>query len=293
VWLSSDGLSWELLPPDDALARALLTHVVVARDGRYLAFGRIEDISGQSDEVLLAVWESADGRSWRRTQLGLPADLVAVRMVAGNKGYLLVGGRTDLDRYELWLSADARIWEVVRELPPTTGTVYQDIDAIAAGPEGFVAAGNREPDVYVIASGDGREWFEAPPISGLGIVPAIAPLAGDWIMARGQTGPLPVWFSPNGLDWEQVATLGSDSDPYRELSSLVSTGDRVFAQLTVFAASSDGNPVGVWSSSDGTTWEEIGAASDLFLAGAASSVDTTVLAGTGPAGVVFIVRRLS
>jgi hypothetical protein len=201
-----------------------------------------------------------------------------------------VGGRTDLDRYELWLSADARIWEVVRELPPTTGTVYQDIDAIAAGPEGFVAAGNREPDVYVIASGDGREWFEAPPISGLGIVPAIAPLAGDWIMARGQTGPLPVWFSPNGLDWEQVATLGSDSDPYRELSSLVSTGDRVFAQLTVFAASSDGNPVGVWSSSDGTTWEEIGAASDLFLAGAASSGDTIVLVGTG---AVFLVRRLS
>jgi len=289
VWLSPDGLSWELLPPDDVFARAVLILVVVARDGSYLAFGRIEGTSGQSDEVLLAVWESADGRSWRRTQIGLSGDLVATRVVAGNEGYLLAGARVDPQRYELWLSADARSWEVVRALPPTTGAVYEDIDAIAAGPEGFVAAGYRGQDVYVIASGDGREWFEAPPISGLGPVPAIAPLAEDWIMALGQTSPLPVWFSPNGLDWERVATLGSASDGYRGLS-LVSTGDRVFAQLTAFAGSSDGNPAGVWSSSDGTTWEEIDAASDHFLAGAASSGDTTVLVSTG---AVFFARRLT
>jgi hypothetical protein len=292
VWLSSDGLSWELLPPGDVFARAYLTHLVVASDGRYLAFGRIEDVSHTFDEVPLATWETADGRSWRRTELGLPTHLSSVHVAAGDKGYLLAGSRPDPNRYELWLSADARTWELVRELPPiSTGTTYQNIGSIAAGPEGFVAAGSRESAPYVIASGDGREWFEAAPVQGLGLVPAIAPLAGDWITAGGlSNGPIPVWFSPNGLDWEQVATFGTDSEAF-ELYSLVSTGDRVFAQLTVLGEHPAVLPAGLWSSTDGTIWEEVGAASDVFLAGAASSGDMTVLAGTGPEGTVFIVRR--
>jgi hypothetical protein len=296
VWLSSDGSSWELLPPSGVFARAYLTHVVVASDGSTLIFGRIEDVSNTFDEVPLATWESADGRSWRRSQLALPPDLMSVRVVAGDKGYLLAGIRFGLEslRHELWLSADAHTWDLVRESPPIgIGTAYQDIGSVAAGREGFVAAGLRESAPYVIASGDGRAWFEAAPVLGLGQVPAIAPLAGDWIMARGlMNGPVPIWFSRTGLDWEQVAAFGTDSEPF-ELESLVSVGERVFAQLSVLGEHPAILAAGVWSSADGTTWEEVNAASDVFLGGAASSGDTTVLAGTGPAGVVFIVRRLS
>lgn len=111
-------------------------------------------------------------------------------------------------------------------------------------------------------------------------------------MARGlMNGPVPIWFSPNGLDWEHVAKFGSDPEPV-ELNSLVSTGDRVFAQLSVLGEHPAILPAGVWSSSDGTTWDEIDAASDLWLAGAATSGATMVLAGTGPDGAVFLVRHL-
>ena len=282
VWRSSDGVSWELLAPSDVFARAYLTHVVVASDGQYLAFGRIEDVSHTFDEVPLAVWESADGRSWRRTQPGLPPDLGSVGVVAGGKGYLLAGVRFDQLRHELWLSADARTWEMVRELPAIShGT------SIGAGPEGFIAAGSRESAPYVIASGDGRAWFEAAPVLNLGLVPAIAPLGADWIMARGLSNGVPIWFSPNGLDWEPVATFGNEF----ELNNLVSTGERVFAQLTVLGEHPAVLPAGVWSSTNGTSWEEIDAAADVSLGGVASSGDTTVLAGTGPEGAVFIARR--
>jgi hypothetical protein len=104
-----------------------------------------------------------------------------------------------------------------------------------------------------------------------------------------------VWFSPDGLDWrEGVATLGDDSAELPELNSLVSTGAWVFAQLIIpgDAPGVADVPVGVWSSSDGTKWEEVDAVSDVFLAGAASSDATMVLAGTGAeGGAVFFVRN--
>lgn len=207
----------------------------------------------------------------------------------------------------LWLSADARTWEVVREVAQFEDdgdSVY--LQGIAAGPEGFVVTSSatgptNETGLHVIASGDGHGWFEAAPILGVGPGTQIAPLAGDWIMASPISGSqIPVWFSASGLDWEQVATLEIDSTSIADLGPLVSTRDRLFVQLWVSEADAPETvSAGVWSSSDGTTWEEVDAASDVFLAGAASSEETMVLAGdrggigVGREGAVFFLRSIN
>jgi hypothetical protein len=137
IWVSADGSTWDLVPADPVFALAYLTGVVTTADGRYLVFGHIEEPGGP-----LATWESDDARSWRRTDLGLPANLGVVQVVFGSAGYLLTGIRSDGD--ELWLSPDARHWEQVRKAAPRSGHPYEDIRTIAAGAEGFVATGVRE-----------------------------------------------------------------------------------------------------------------------------------------------------
>jgi len=290
VWVSSVGSSWELLPVDPVFDLAYLTNVVTAADGRHLIFGRIEDASGGSEAIPHAVWESADGRSWRRIDLGLPADLGSIDVVVGPAGYLLSGVRFGAGLDQLWLSPDGRQWEQVRELPPRNGPFYEDIQRIAAGAEGFVAAGIRESAPYIIASADGREWFEAPDqpaLHQIGAAPRIASLGGDWIIpgTTDEDGGVVIWFSENGLDWAMTATIAS-RDPGGSPSfaaDLVNAGGHLFLTLASPAGHPAILPVGVWSSTDGRIWEPIDLSPEAFVYAAAASDDAVVLAGVAPA----------
>lgn len=279
------------MPVDSVFDRAYLTNVVTAADGRHLIFGRIEDASGGSDAIPHAVWESADGLSWRRIDLGLPAALGSVNVVVGSAGYLLSGIRFDTGRDELWLSPDGRQWELVRELPPRNGPLYEDIQRIAAGAEGFVAAGIRESAPYLIASSDGREWFEAPDqpaLHQIGAPPRIGAIGGEWVIPHGNA----VWHSADGLNWEASGTMGGSGYD----AALASTGAELFLTMASPAGMPGVVPTGVWSSVDGRAWERADLPAEAYVVLAAVSDDVIVLAGYAPAGEqrsTFWVRLVS
>ena len=273
VWLSPDGLKWELLAADPVFDLATLADVVIAPDGGYLIFGPISDASGGPYAAPNAAWESIDGRAWRRIELGLPADMPQpVHVVAGARGYLL--SSTD----QLWFSPDARQWDLVYETPSNS-----QIQRIAAGAEGFVASGLGDFRRYIIASADGQAWFDAPPQPALdqeGTAP-IAALGGDWIMPDlAENDEVPIWFSADGLNWHQSATVATDSGGWA--AYLVGAGGHLFLTLAYPVGSEEVIlPIGVWDSTDGTSWQSIGLKANIVAA--AASEDLVVLAGNLPA----------
>ena len=210
VWLSTDGRSWEDVTPEGTFADAGLNHVYVARDGAIIAIGSIGE--GGMDMTSMA-WESADGRGWSETSIGLAGPWgVNTRIVRGAKGYLALmsaaaDNLSEPDR-GLWLSADGRSWELVR----AAAAAEQFFD-IGAGDDGFAATGNRGDDnePFTIASSDGRSWIDAT--AGLGDQTPIAEQGGDWVAISNSfsseirpTGA-PVWSSANGLDWSESGNI--------------------------------------------------------------------------------------
>jgi hypothetical protein len=277
VWLSTDGVSWEPLSSPPGLEAALLTHLIVARDGSVLAFGGVETVTGASEP---AVWRSHDGRTWERTDVGLPSVFLVSHVVSGAKGFVL--SLRDQDGAErLWFSADGLAWETV-DLP---ANVLGPIWDLGAGDDGFVAlleAFSGDAGI-TIASADGREWFLGEALPGFG---ALAPMAGDWItvVAPGVV-QLPVdleaWLSANGLDWSAVASIQDpeDRDTFGHPFSLVSVDGSVILTVALSIGGGVSVPAGVWSSPDGTVWDQLDFSPDALVTAGVEHDGTAVLTG--------------
>ncbi len=209
VWHSADGRWWTDVTPEGTFADAALSHVYVADDGSIIAVGAVGE--GGLDATPMA-WESADGRNWSQTTIGLTGYWGVNRLVHGSRGYLaLISVAPDISSEAergLWLSADGRSWELVRA--SESGEQFFDI---GAGDDGFVATGNLYEDVeaFAIASGDGRSWIEATaaPVGRA----TIADQSGDWVAISQalvfETPPTEasVWSSANGLEWAEVGSI--------------------------------------------------------------------------------------
>lgn len=262
TWLSPDGDSWEQV--DTGLENVQFTALVVRADGVLLATGRrgILNEFGIVETMEQGAWTSADGRAWEQTSIGMPT--VPTTIVRGAQGYLALS-RPDLatEVFELWHSPDAMIWTAVRDV--AAGWID-----VGAGEEGFVVIGTTDSstdETFVIASGDGREWFDAsnPPPA---YSPLIAALGPDWIAmsafgmedgtGRGQT-----WTSADGLDWQPhgqapmrgVQVDGAECQEYAR--HLRSAGAWVVAATDLAYPCSEGSFVIHGTqliSSDGATW---------------------------------------
>lgn len=209
VWHSADGRSWADVTPEGSFTDAGLSHVYVADDGTLIVLGTLHEAS---EDATPMAWQSADGRDWSVTSIGL-TDLWRVeRLVRGGRGYLaLIHVAPDLfsdGEQALWLSADGRSWERVRAA--ATGERFFDI---GAGDDGFAATGTRGDDFepFAMASSDGRTWIEAT--TGPSEPASIAEQGGDWVAIGGsfvsETRPAEasVWSSANGLDWSEVGSI--------------------------------------------------------------------------------------
>ena len=159
VWHSADGRSWEDVTPERTFADAGLSHVYQADDGTLIVLGTLHEAS---EDATPMAWESADGRDWSETSIGLTGYWRVERLAHGARGYLaLISIAPDIFREAdsgLWLSADGRSWEMVRAA--ATGEQFFDI---GAGDDGFAATGSRGEDFepFTIASSDGRTWIDA------------------------------------------------------------------------------------------------------------------------------------
>lgn len=287
TWISRHGTQWELLPPDTTFEGAYLSDVVATPEGGYLALGFIRDHT-RDLELPLAMWESPDGRAWQRLDLGALSDVrTPPRVVEGPKGYLLNAAD------QLWYATDARNWEPVRA---DGDADREQTYRVAAGADGFVAVGMRRPTagaaMYVIASADGRQWFEGPPNPDLTLY--LGAVGGDWVMASQSTeaGRVPILFSTNGLDWERGPQIETQADVRHDVFKVTSAGATVFVGLSALGAHPAIMPAGIWSSTDGMAWTQV-PVGDVYLAAAAASGQTLSLAvnsGDLNVGTTFLVR---
>jgi hypothetical protein len=271
IWTSPDGTTWADSTPEGIFANTNLRQVFVTGDGSLITIGLQSEPTPDSGPesvypVRYATWESHDGVAWRTAMSGLPVTAQGFSVEHGGRGYLALvvsTGATSVS--ELWSSPDGRAWEQVR-------TLAEGSFAIAAGTEGFVVSGRlgspaeREQEPFVIASGDGREWFESasPPTD----VAGVAPLEGDWIAMSytlGEDSPAAIqtWFSANGLDWtvhgqaavESVPIEGASCDEH--LSGLTAGGSWLVLGTTLSYPCSEGGFVVHGTqriSGDGTSW---------------------------------------
>ena len=261
IWLSVDGRTWE--PVATQLENVQFTSLVVRADGSLLATGRRGTVNefGVVESEELAAWTSADGRAWADIDIGMPT--VPTTIVAGPQGFIALARPDATEDFELWHSPEATAWTAVRN------GVAGRID-VAAGDEGFVAMGTTSAtssETFAIASGDGREWFEAssPPTASWAHVTA---LDADWIamVAFGTDGVTETGqtsWSANGLEWsshgqapmERITTDGTTCDEYPR--HLRSAGGWVVAATALSHPCGEGSFVVHGTqliSSDGAIW---------------------------------------
>jgi hypothetical protein len=305
IWISADGRTWEQLDLGAEFVDAHPRGVEALPDGSAVAYGSIDPPPPAAPRA--AAWRSVDGREWTPMALGEPPDPVSTSVLRGPRGQVGI-----VDRYEgengeqrfveFWYSADGSSWEKVHELAPENGYL-PGISSMEAGPEGFVVTGHRyrfegetrDDRPLVLASGDGRAWFEAPASATpqIGSVMSLASIGGDWMILGTQGGDMgtgstaEAWFSANGLAWERRGTFDMPlpANPYETeigtfVGEVVNTGERVVVSgLTSICCHGPAWAAGVWSSHDGRSWERLGFPEGTVVSAGAEHDGVVVLGG--------------
>lgn len=302
IWISPDGRSWDPVDPGPAFEHGHPRSIVALADGSAVAYGSIDPPPPANPRS--AAWRTTDGRTWTPLELSLPHDGPQGRVVGGPHGLLSVSSINTEDSVteEVWHSVDGAAWSVVHRVEPRDGFM-PSLSDWEGGPEGFVVTGYRyrfvgdvrEEQAFVLASGDGIEWFEAPPNeTAFSTYTRVAPIGGDWLIAANETadgnwtGRATTWFSANGLAWEERAAIDipipappwEGAEPSAVVGHLANTGERVIASANVVVCCH--GPAwggGVWSSFDGRSWERLGFPDGTVVTAAAEHDGVVVLAG--------------
>ena len=231
-----------------------------------------EDDPARGGTTSTALWQSADGRSWKREPRSSAFHGAEVYdATAWRGGLVAVGKVVNEGKAVAWVSADGRSWEAVGSQPgfDSGASIY----GVVPGGPGLVAVG----DAYVEGrqrgrvwvSADGRRWEQAPDHPewlgpGDNVVSAVCPLPTKEVVAVGYRNvgseqQLRAWTSADGRTWS------------------LSTGDAAFpaaAPGNPFPARCVGVPSGVvlvgnrdagdqlreaavWRSSDGRSWATV------------------------------------
>ncbi len=210
----------------------------------------------------VAFWTTTDGHHWTAAAAPPAMAGLTVDAVASNGSLLVLAGDTSWDQPAIWTTTDGAIWQ--REALPADFTDAQFAGVAAVG-TGFVltgstggvqptccVTGNSDTTPAAWVSPDGMTWEPA-------IVDGAAAAVGDQIRAVyvGSAGMVAWggrdasygWTSPDGQRWSGVAKPASDpvipraSDGTRIVGDSYATGDQE----------------AFWVSSDGVTWQTLGA----------------------------------
>ncbi len=258
VLRSTDGVTWTVggsFPPN----RDARVFAMTRAGDLFVAVG--EDVS--SGAVTGAAWTSTDGITWQRVPdqpafASGPVD----RITAGPAGIMAV---RSLDFGTPIFSPDGTTWS---EAP--IGSGLAKVNGVTATDAGFAAVGSVEAAAAAWTSSDGQHWQRARFPDGsdatayltsvaaqgsrlvaLGGVPA----PGDEPIVGTQTGPA-AWLSTDGgVTWTQTGTPSQGSAPDLSPSSF----PRLYALSGGFAALGSGGQgrfFAVWTSVDGTTWQQ-------------------------------------
>jgi hypothetical protein len=205
------GVRWTALvePPGIESSRF---HAVTVGPAGVLAVGMGENPNAARNPnglaETLATWRSTDGVTWQGGPVlaGVAPDTVAeaYHTSAGPRGYVVAGSICCIAEHPaIWWSPDGLSWEAA-ELPAGAGP-FSDI---AAGPDGFVAAGDG-PGLWT--SADGLDWRTVPAETialEAGTIAAVAWTGRSWLAVGsddpGQDADGAAWVSPDLVDWVRV-----------------------------------------------------------------------------------------
>jgi hypothetical protein len=269
----------DLLAPDD--------------ESPWLVVGSI--IDPESAGTRAAVWRSADGQDWARTDI-TPADQGSreqMQAVTRFRSTILAVGSAGQG-----FDADAVVWTAdaasdegsedgddretdgwVRLTPPEMGGDHEQwAFDVAAGEGGVVAIGGErawgEVRPRVWFSRDGEEWeatdggWDGPfATTGEESVTAVTAVgsgfvAVGWQKVDGEQDGL-AWYSPDGETWERLDAEAMTGDSRQAVLSVTTTqDDLVIAGGYQADGSGQGQPV-VWRSDDGRSWDQAAAPLEL------------------------------
>lgn len=202
AWWSADGRAWEPARLTRASVGSGLTQVSATDDG-FLALGVESGLYGAAKERVQA-WYSADGRTWARATVKLPAksgyQAVASGLAAGPAGSLALGTFVgqDIAGQRLWRRGSDGTWRPAT-LPRVSNPVW---DAVVSYPRGYLLLGQSGRGVASNwRSVDGRTWKRVKD----------TPRLFDVAVGDGGTlvgiGYKHIYRSPKGLRaWEKALT---------------------------------------------------------------------------------------
>jgi hypothetical protein len=275
VWLSSDGITWSLLPidelPPEADGASWMRDVVVGGPGLVAVGSETPD---QPLGAQAVIWTSEDGTSWTKipaAELGSddPDDPTfwLSDVTIGGPGLVAVGrafNSTEPDPCggcggAVWTSVDGITWERA----PVDPDLLDGIERVAANKSGLVAVGSGTTDDQkngaAWVSPDGLSWTvvnDAPKLTAItatefGFVGVGTEELIENACQEGAHGDCraAVWTSVDGTTWTRVphdeAIFGGGPDK-QDMSDVTTIGSGVLAVGT-----------SVWYSPNATTWTRI------------------------------------
>lgn len=240
------------------------TSGLAAHDGRYVAVGSAGGEAG--------IWTTQDWKDWTSIGLGGPRRQQLNDVAFGRRGWLAVGGtQAGLQVTEPLLvsSGDGRTWKKV----PISGDLarpgdhpYLDVRAVAAGPGGYLLAGEDRGPAGTAAA----VWFtpdlraytrsERLPQGGSGVRLHDVAATPDGYVAVGGAGAGSnesgvVWVSPDGLNWTARERLSPPDASSAGLRRVVTYQDKLVVIGTAQDDSGASRAFSAVSEDDGVTWE--------------------------------------
>jgi hypothetical protein len=238
-------LHWQevALPAPPGPPGHLAVRDAVACAGKWYVVGAV---LGAGDASRPAAWSSADGRTWHQMSLqpfSFYGKLQTLYAAACKDGELAAvgaksGGAHGNPRISTFYAAGDALIEVGAAFTLYGGSEQVNLGRIAAGPKGWLIAGNRVSGAAAWLSPDAKTFEIVEKAPGLASDAGLDTLAEDgYVGSDGYTlvgGGLPhgrldhdpfVWTSPDGHAWTRVA-LPHD-DQYEDLQRVVRVGDQL------------------------------------------------------------------
>jgi hypothetical protein len=255
-WYSADGLSWDLAPDDPALHSAsegiMQMRGVTATDAGWVAVGFEEELChlGCPRPIRAVVWRSEDGIRWTQDNTSPSLATAAMEAVTrGGPGYVAVGHSSEMPAAGvIWTSVDSQTWSRVADIP-----------TFHPPPEADQTFG---------------AFMHAVTIGDEGSLVAVGSVG-----TQSGPGSALAWWSIDGQTW----TAGSGERFLNgQLFNVAATPSGFLATGPSGSASCLG---GIWSSTDGRTWDCVSddpAFAEFAAYDSAGSSALEVVVGFGP-----------
>lgn len=240
----------------------------VARETSRLLFAKNRYVAVGSASGDAGIWTSPNGQEWRSTPLGGPLQQTLNDVVYGRRGWLAVGSdMTDLSLTQplIATSGDAHAWRRLG-LPRDGNTPYLAAHAAAAGPDGYVVAGEAKdaagtPEAVLWFSTDLSKFTRSKklPQGGAGVRIHDVTAGGPGFVAVGGHGSGDdesgvVWTSKDGLNWTARDRVLLPDATSTGLRQIVSYGKQLVAVGTAQLGGSRKAFAAV-SSDEGESWQ--------------------------------------